>query len=61
MKILFCVIVFMVAACSSKEQEAKGVIPQAQLDALEKAKQVEDVLKETEQKRRAELEELDAK
>lgn len=61
MKFWLFVMVFTLAACSSDKKEATGVIPQAQLDALEKAKQVEDVLKDTEQKRRAEIDELDAK
>lgn len=34
-----------VTACSSGQEEPTGVIPQAQLDALEKAKGVEDAMK----------------
>lgn len=50
------------SGCGSKDErsattEAKkqGVIPQAQLDAMEKAKEVEEVLNEAEQQRREQL------
>ncbi len=64
MKYLMVVFLFgILSACggdkaeSVKEDEApKGVIPEHQLQALEKAKNVEDVLRESEQQRRQELE-----
>lgn len=47
----------VLSACSPKNPElpkpqAEGVIPQAQLDALNKAKNVDNVIMEGEQKRR---------
>lgn len=53
--------VLFLAACSSdKQAEAEkptGAIPQAQLQALEKAKAVEQTLKEADAARRAEIDE----
>lgn len=59
--ILLSISMLQLVACGAKDgaaeqEEVKGVIPQAQLDALEKAKAVEDVLSEAEEKRRQTLE-----
>ena len=47
-------------ACDSgsktKKEEVNGVIPQAQLKAMEKAKEVEDVLADAEEQRRKQIE-----
>lgn len=63
MNILTLVAIFSIAlsACSknSTEQSSEkpaGVIPQAQLDALNKAKDVENVLKQSDQQRREQSE-----
>jgi hypothetical protein len=45
-----------IVACGETEEEPTGVIPQGQLDAMDKARNVEDVLKNTEQKQ---LEDVD--
>lgn len=50
-----------VPACSKSNTEqssekSEGVIPQAQLDALNKAKNVENVLKQSEEQRREQSE-----
>jgi hypothetical protein len=45
-----------IIACGETEEEPTGVIPQGHLDAMDKAKNVEDVMKNTEQKR---LEDVD--
>lgn len=55
--IFFGVIAIAFCACSDKnveqpKQPASGVIPQAQLDALNKAKNVENVIMQGEQQRR---------
>lgn len=46
-------------ACGEKNESAHGVIPQAQKDALEKARGVEDVLKEQELQMRKRVDEAD--
>lgn len=57
--VLLGLLLSVLSACSSddgeKEQQPQGVIPQHQLQALEKAKQVEDTLKQAEQERRDQL------
>lgn len=40
---------------TAEDDSAQGVIPEHQLQTLEKAKNVEDVLRESEQQRRQEL------
>jgi hypothetical protein len=63
MKYLIAIIVFgSLSACggdkstsTTEDDTPKGVIPEHQLQALEKAKNVEDVLRESEQQRREEL------
>jgi hypothetical protein len=57
LSILFALISCALLACSPKNPEppkpqAEGVIPQAQLDALNKAKNVENVIMQGEQRRR---------
>jgi hypothetical protein len=43
----------LLGACGgSKDEEPTGVIPQHQLDAMEKAKNVEDVLQQSDLQRR---------
>jgi hypothetical protein len=39
-----------IIACGETEEEPTGVIPQGHLDAMDKARNVEDVLKNSEQK-----------
>lgn len=46
-----------VAACSENNNEPTGVIPQAQKQALENAKNVEGVLKQQERDTRREIDE----
>ena len=45
-----------IVACGETEEEPTGVIPQGHLDAMDKARNVEGVLKNTEQKQ---LEDMD--
>lgn len=45
-----------IVACGEAEEEPTGVIPQGHLDAMDKARNVEDVLKNSEQKQ---LEDVD--
>lgn len=54
------VLVLAVGACSEKSADAdkpQGAIPQHQLDAMEKAKAVEDTLKEADAARRTQADE----
>lgn len=60
---VFAAVLFSMAltSCSQKNAEQssekpEGVIPQAQLDALNKAKNVENVLKQSDQQRREQSE-----
>lgn len=50
----------LLMACSRQEdtKQPAGVIPQHQLETLEKAKQTEDLLKEKDEQRRKQLEGL---
>ncbi len=57
-RLLFALMTLWLCACSEKnaqptETPPSGVIPQAQLDAMNKAKEVENTIMEGEQKRRA--------
>jgi hypothetical protein len=45
-----------IIACGETKEEPTGVIPQGHLDGMDKARNVEDVLKNTEQKQ---LEDVD--
>lgn len=54
---IVAILVSVLAACSGKEDESTGVIPQAQLDALEKAKGVEATLEQQEQNTRRKIDE----
>ena len=53
--------VLLLAACGASDSGDKkasgegGVIPQHQLDAMEKAKNIEDMLKQSEEQRREQL------
>lgn len=49
----------VLAACDADKKEPTGVIPQAQLDALEKAKGVEDALKQQDQETRKKIDEAE--
>jgi hypothetical protein len=54
--------VLLLAACGasdSGDKEKGGVIPQHQLDAMEKAKNLENVLQQSEEQRRKQLESED--
>lgn len=59
MKILVIIATLTTAlvACDVDKKEPTGVIPQAQLDALEKANGVEDALKQQEQETRRKMDE----
>jgi hypothetical protein len=49
-------LVFTLSACGgSDDQEATGAIPEHQLDAMDKAQDVEAALQEAEQQRREQL------
>lgn len=54
------IIAITVVGCDSgaktEKEKPKGVIPEAQLKSMEKAKGVEDVLADAEEKRRKEIE-----
>jgi hypothetical protein len=57
LSILLAIICSVLLACSPKNPEppkpqAEGVIPQAQLDALNKAKNVENIIMQGDQQRR---------
>jgi hypothetical protein len=53
--------VFFLAACGASDSEDKtssgegGVIPQHQLNSMQKAKNVEDMLKQSEEQRREQI------
>lgn len=53
---IVALLILPIIACGETEEEPTGVIPQGHLDAMDKAKNVEDVMKNTEQKR---LEDVD--
>lgn len=56
MKLILIICALVLVSCSAKKEEPTGVIPKAQLEALEKAKEVEDVLKKQEEATRKKLE-----
>ena len=47
----------LVACGASDQEEPEGVIPGHMVESMEKAENVEDVLKQAEQQRRSEIEE----
>jgi ABC-type transporter MlaC component len=61
MKTLMILTVVMASlfACSAEQSEPTGVIPQAQKDALEKAKNVEEMLKKQADESRKKIEEVE--
>ena len=58
MRALILLVCFaLLSACSSdsSDEEVKGVIPQHQLDAMEKARNVEGLIKQADLERREEM------
>ena len=48
-----------IIACGEAEEEPTGVIPQGHLDAMDKARNVEDVMKSTEQKQLKDVDDIE--
>jgi hypothetical protein len=48
-----------IIACGETKEEPTGVIPQGHLDAMDKARNVEDVMKNTEQKRLEDVDDIE--
>ncbi len=42
----------LLVACGGKQEEAEGVVPDHMIESMDRAEQVEDVLKQAEQERR---------
>ena len=57
MKVVFICSILILFSCSSKEEQPTGVIPDAQLKALEKAQEVENLLKQQDETLRKKIEE----
>ena len=58
--LILLVCVALLTACGgSKDEKPTGIIPQHQLDAMEKAKNVEDVLQQADLQRREEMDKTD--
>ena len=49
---------FTLTACGEAEEEPTGVIPQGHLDAMEKARGVESVLQDAEQKKLKDIDDI---